>query len=69
MGKLKLFRLNQLEVCMNNNSECLNRMIQTRENNGENTNALSDCFCPLFSSVSITQRDMSSRCLYVFSNK
>ena len=33
--------------------------IQTRENKGENTNALPDCFCPLFSSVLITLRDTS----------
>ena len=43
--------------------------IQTRENNGENTSAQRECFCPLFSSVWIPRWNTSSSCLHGFSNE
>ena len=45
------------------------RDIQIRENNGEYTSAKRECFCPLFSSVWISQWETSSSCSYGFSNE
>ena len=43
------------------------RDIQTRENNGENTSAQRECFCPIFSSVWIIPSETLARVVYMAS--
>ena len=43
------------------------RDIQTRENNGENTSAQRECFCPLFSSVWMYPGETLARVVYMAS--
>ena len=41
----------ELDVIYEQRERVFHRDIQTRENNGENTSAQRECFCPLFSRV------------------
>ena len=43
------------DVIYEQRERVFHRDIQTRENNGENTSAQRECFCPLFSSVWISR--------------
>ena len=46
---------NVAEVIYEQRERVFHRDIQTRENNGENTSAQRECFCPLLSSVWISR--------------
>ena len=56
------------DVVYEQRERVFHRDMQTRENN-EYTSAKRECFCPLFSSVWISQWDTSSSCSYGFSNE
>ena len=57
------------QVIYEQRERVFHRDIQTRENNGEYTNAKRECFCSLFSSIRISRWDTCSRCSYGFSNE
>ena len=51
MTKAYLITRCVLDVIYEQQERVFHRDIQTRENNGENTSAQRQCFCPLFSIV------------------